>query len=73
MKGKIVALILILLVFEVLIIFAMYYFITVGKCDYDNSSKVYIKHTQPCVINFLCTADKIAFSDQCGCGCKLKT
>lgn len=73
MKGKMVALILILLVLEALIILAMYYFTTVSKCNYNDSSKVYIKHGYPCIINFLCTADKTAFSDQCGCGCKLKT
>ncbi len=73
MRGKIIALIFVLLAFEALVILAMYFSINSnGKCDYNNSSKVYIKKTPSCVINFLCTQDKVAFSDECGCGCRLK-
>lgn len=39
-------------------------------CDYNNPDKTYLKTTTPCVINFLCIKDKVAFSDNCGCGCK---
>lgn len=71
MRGKIIALVLVLLVFEALIILAMYYFMNSGKCDYNNPSKTYIKHESPCVINFLCIQNETPFSDECGCGCRV--
>lgn len=71
MKGKVIALILLLLILEFAIIYAMYYFNNVYSCDYSNPSKNYIKHGQPCMINFLCIKNETAFSDLCGCGCKV--
>lgn len=72
MKGKVIVLILLLLVVEFAVIYAMYYYFNNVSCDYNNPSKAYIKH-QPCVINFLCTENHTAFSDSCGCGCKLNS
>jgi len=40
------------------------------NCDYNSSTKTYIKKDANCIINFLCTNDKKAFSDECGCGCE---
>jgi hypothetical protein len=42
-----------------------------GICNYDDPTKSYIKKGSPCIINFLCTNNKVAFSDECGCGCRL--
>ena len=41
-------------------------------CNYNDSGKIYIKKDPGCPINFLCTVDKVPFSDECGCGCALK-
>jgi len=48
-------------------------YILSSKCNYDDPAKDYLKGGRPCVINFLCVESKEAFSDECGCGCKLKT
>jgi hypothetical protein len=42
-----------------------------GQCNYNDPSKSYLKKTTPCVINFLCIQGRVAFSDGCGCGCKV--
>jgi hypothetical protein len=43
---------------------------TIITCIYDDPHKDYVKKDKNCVINFLCIKNKIAFSDECGCGCK---
>lgn len=40
-------------------------------CNYNNPDKSYIKKDKGCVINFLCIQGRQAFSDECGCGCKV--
>jgi hypothetical protein len=41
------------------------------KCNYDDPAKTYIKKDRNCIINFLCIQSRVAFSDECGCGCKI--
>lgn len=43
-------------------------------CDYDDQSKSYIeKSPDACeTIKYLCAQDKEPFSDQCGCGCRVR-
>jgi len=40
-------------------------------CDYNSASKTYVNKNTNCVINFLCTSNKKAFQDECGCGCEI--
>lgn len=46
--------------------------VNTAKCDYNDVSKSYLNQEPNCVINFMCTKDKEAFRDECGCGCKLR-
>jgi len=41
-------------------------------CSYTGGAKIYIKKEPNCTINFMCTTDKVPFSDNCGCGCMEK-
>ena len=42
---------------------------TPTSCYYNDPNKTYIRNESNCVINFLCIQGKVAFSDECGCGC----
>jgi hypothetical protein len=46
-------------------------FMPENKCNYNDPSKSYVRKETPCIINFMCIKDRVAFSDECGCGCKL--
>jgi len=43
----------------------------ISSCDYNSGTKTYVNKNPNCIINFLCTANKRAFHDECGCGCEL--
>lgn len=43
---------------------------TSTACNYNDPEKSYLKKDKNCVVNFLCTSGKQAFSDECGCGCR---
>jgi hypothetical protein len=55
----------------IVIIAAIAAFSPAKKCDYNDPLKTYLKNETPCIINFLCIRDRVAFSDECGCGCKV--
>ena len=60
----------ILIIAVIALIWAIEKYESSKKCDYSDLNKTYIKKEKNCIINFLCIKDRVAFSDECGCGCK---
>jgi len=44
---------------------------TIAGCNYNDVNRSYINKDSNCVINFMCTRDRQAFRDECGCGCEV--
>jgi hypothetical protein len=73
-KTQIIILLVVLIILFVLILF-LYYNLpktqtTSNTCNYNSTSKVYLKNDSNCVINFLCIQGTQGFHDNCGCGCE---
>jgi uncharacterized protein YpmB len=73
-KNSIIFLLIILIIFVVVILILYYNFpkqqTNTNTCNYNSTTKVYLKNDSNCVINFLCIQGTQGFSDNCGCGCE---
>jgi len=74
MKGKLWLYALLVVAVALFVAIAVTFYRTThsaNACNYNDASKSYIKTAPNCVINFMCTKDRTAFRDACGCGCQL--
>jgi hypothetical protein len=74
MKDRTWIVILLVAVIALLIV-VVFQFVKHSKdvCNYGNPDKSYIIQTPNCIINFMCIQGRVAFRDECGCGCEVSS